>query len=61
MLFKDLGLPQPVKYGKGKTVSTAQDVLEGLAENHECSSPRARIPPSIQAEVDLRRFASIAC
>src|SRR6185369_5390888 len=25
----------PVKYGKGKTISTAQDVLEGLAETHE--------------------------
>jgi DNA polymerase I len=24
-----------VKYGKGKTISTAVDVLEGLAENHE--------------------------
>lgn len=35
VLFKDLGLPVPVKYGKGKTISTAQDVLEGLAENHE--------------------------
>ena len=35
VLFKDLGLPIPVKYGKGKTISTAQDVLEGLAEKHE--------------------------
>ena len=35
VLFKDLGLPIPVKYGKGKTISTAQDVLEGLAESHE--------------------------
>ena len=30
-----LGLPKPVKYGKGKTISTAQDVLEGLAAEHE--------------------------
>jgi len=35
VLFKDLGLPVPVKYGKGKTVSTAQDVLENLAETSE--------------------------
>ncbi len=35
VLFKDLGMPIPVKYGKGKAISTAQDVLEGLAEKHE--------------------------
>ncbi len=35
VLFKDMGLPIPVKYGKGKTISTAQDVLEGLAESNE--------------------------
>jgi DNA polymerase I len=35
VLFKDLGLPAPVKYGKGKTVSTAQPILEELAEKHE--------------------------
>jgi DNA polymerase-1 len=27
-------LPKPMKYGKGKVVSTAQDVLEELAEHH---------------------------
>jgi DNA polymerase I len=32
VLFEDLNLPAPVKYGKGKTISTAADVLEGLAE-----------------------------
>ena len=32
ILFEDLNLPAPVKYGKGKTISTAADVLEGLAE-----------------------------
>ena len=31
VLFNRLGLPKPFKYGKGKTISTAQDVLEGLA------------------------------
>ena len=34
ILFEDLNLPAPVKYGKGKTVSTAADVLEGLATEH---------------------------
>jgi DNA polymerase-1 len=35
VLFEDLGLPAPVKYGKGKTISTAADVLEELAPAHE--------------------------
>ena len=35
VLFEDLGLPAPVKYGKGKVVSTAADVLEELAPDHE--------------------------
>ena len=35
MLFEDLGLPAPVKYGKGKVISTAADVLEELAPKHE--------------------------
>jgi DNA polymerase I len=35
VLFQDLGLPAPVKYGKGKVVSTAADVLEELAPEHE--------------------------
>jgi DNA polymerase-1 len=35
VLFEDLNLPRPVKYGKGKTISTAVDVLEELAETHE--------------------------
>jgi DNA polymerase-1 len=34
VLFEDLKLPSPVKYGKGKVVSTAADVLEELAEEH---------------------------
>jgi DNA polymerase-1 len=34
VLFNQLNLPKPVKYGKGKTISTAVDVLEDLAENH---------------------------
>jgi DNA polymerase I len=35
VLFNKLALPKPFKYGKGKTISTAVDVLEGLSENHE--------------------------
>jgi DNA polymerase-1 len=35
VLFNTLNLPKPVKYGKGKTISTAVDVLEGLAESHD--------------------------
>ncbi len=35
VLFEDLNLPSPVKYGKGKVVSTAADVLETLAADHE--------------------------
>jgi DNA polymerase-1 len=35
VLFNKMGLPQPIKYGKGKTISTAQDVLESLAAEHE--------------------------
>jgi DNA polymerase-1 len=34
VLFNKMLLPKPIKYGKGKVVSTAQDVLEELAENH---------------------------
>ena len=34
ILFEELNLPAPVKYGKGKTISTAADVLEGLAAEH---------------------------
>jgi DNA polymerase-1 len=35
VLFTDLGLPAPPSRGKNKSVSTAQDVLEFLAEKHD--------------------------
>jgi DNA polymerase-1 len=38
VLFNKLNLPKPVKYGKGKTVSTAVEVLESLALTH--AAPR---------------------
>ncbi len=34
VLFNRMNLPKPVKYGKGRTISTAVDVLETLAEDH---------------------------
>ncbi len=34
-LFTHMGLPAPVVRGKGKAISTAQDVLESLAEHNE--------------------------
>jgi DNA polymerase-1 len=35
ILFNKMNLPKPLKYGKGKVISTAQDVLEELAEHNE--------------------------
>ena len=35
VLFNKLNLPRPVKYGKGRTISTAADVLEELALTHD--------------------------
>ncbi len=35
VLFAHMGLPAPASRGKGKAVSTAQDVLEQLAESNE--------------------------
>ncbi len=35
VLFEDLKLPAPARYGKGKTISTAADILEELAADHE--------------------------
>jgi DNA polymerase-1 len=35
VLFNKMNLTKPVKYGKGKTISTAVDVLENLAETHD--------------------------
>jgi len=34
VLFNKMLLPKPMRYGKGKVISTAQDVLEELAEHH---------------------------
>jgi DNA polymerase-1 len=34
VLFSKMNLPKPIKYGKGKVVSTAMDVLEDLAQHN---------------------------
>ncbi len=34
VLFNKMNLPRPVKYGKGRTISTAVDVLENLADDY---------------------------
>jgi DNA polymerase-1 len=34
VLFNKMNLAKPVKYGKGRVISTAVDVLEALAEDH---------------------------
>ena len=49
VLFEELRLPAPVKYGKGKTVSTAADVLEGLAPSY----------PIAQHVLDYRQLAKL--
>ena len=35
VLFNKMNLPKPLKYGKGKVISTAQDVLEELAIHND--------------------------
>jgi DNA polymerase-1 len=35
VLFEDLKLPAPSRYGKGKTLSTAADILEELSAEHK--------------------------
>ena len=59
VLFNKLNLPKPVKYGKGKTISTAVDVLEGLAREPRCAADGARIPATDKTQIDLRRC--VAC
>ena len=35
VLYEDLNLPAPMKYGQGKSMSTAADILEELAAEHQ--------------------------
>ena len=49
VLFEEMKLPAPVKYGKGKAISTAADVLETLAEEH----------PVARKVLDYRQIAKL--
>ncbi len=49
VLFEDLKLPSPVKYGKGKVISTAAAVLEALAEQY----------PIAQKVLEFRQIAKL--
>ena len=49
VLFEDLGLPSPMKAGKGKSVSTAADILEGLAAGY----------PIAQLVLDYRQLTKL--
>ncbi len=60
VLFNKMLLPKPMKYGKGKVVSTAQDVLEELAETPPHRRPRHRAPPAPEAQGHLPRRAPAA-
>jgi DNA polymerase-1 len=49
VLFEEMHLPAPVKWGKGKVISTAADVLETLAPSH----------PIAQLVLDYRQLAKL--
>jgi DNA polymerase-1 len=49
VLFEEMNLPAPVKYGKGKTISTAADVLEALAPKY----------PVVQHVLDYRQLTKL--
>ena len=49
VLFEEMNLPSPVKYGRGKGTSTAADVLEGLAAAH----------PVAQLVLDYRQLSKL--
>ena len=60
VLFNKMDLPKPLKYGKGKVVSTAQDVLEELAAHHDVPKLVHRVPLAGEAEIELCRLAAAA-
>jgi DNA polymerase-1 len=49
VLFEDLKLPAPMKYGKGKVISTAADVLDELAPNY----------PIVQKVLEYRQLTKL--
>jgi DNA polymerase I len=54
VLFNKMNLPQPIKYGKGKTISTAIDILEGLAGNSEI--PGHEVPALVIEHRQLQKL-----
>ena len=60
VLFTHLGLPAPASRGKGKAVSTAQDVLEFLAEKHEVPRLVLEYRHLVQAQIELHRRVAAA-
>jgi DNA polymerase I len=49
VLFEEMGLPAPVRYGKGKTISTAADILEALAPEY----------PIVRKVLDYRQMTKL--
>jgi DNA polymerase-1 len=49
VLFEELGLPAPARYGKGKTISTAADILEALAPDY----------PIVRKVLDYRQLTKL--
>jgi DNA polymerase-1 len=49
VLFEEMGLPAPVRYGKGKTISTAADILEALAPEY----------PIVRKVLDYRQLTKL--
>jgi DNA polymerase I len=49
VLFEEMSLPSPVKYGKGKVISTAADIMESLAASY----------PVAQLVLDYRQLTKL--
>ena len=58
MLFVKLNLTAGKKTGKTRVVSTAQDVLEELAQTHELPGARPEVAEHPEAEGHVRRRAA---
>ena len=59
VLFNKMGLPRPLKYGKGKMISTAAMYWRNW-RSQRCPAAGAGVPATGEAEVQLRGFPS-AC
>ena len=58
VLFNKMQLPKPMKYGKGKVVSTAAGCTRRASRTPHCPRTRPRIPPACEAQVNLPRLTS---